>query len=132
MSQRKKSPPPLNDDEVELIPLDEDEQKQLIESIKSQARQQAQSIRRMFSILYAVITMIFIFCFVRLFYYPDSYLSFEERLIEKVLSRASFIVFYMLSILITGICSVAFTQVYLFPSIPPYSEYFIGFLFCRI
>lgn len=103
MSQRNHSSV-LVTEESAFLPLDDEQQTELIERIKEQAEQQARGVRWMFSTLYGFMTFLFIVCFGRIYLTQEHVLPFEEGL-KHALPISSWLVFYGASAVIFGICS---------------------------
>ena len=97
-------------DEQLLLPMDEDQQDRLITSIRSQAGNQSQRFRHLFSVLFALISFLFCLFLFRVIFYNDSQLPYEESL-EKVISIDHWVAYYSSSAAIFGICSASIHNV---------------------
>ena len=108
MLQRKRSEGGGEDSCETLLPLDDEQQGEVIESLKRTARDQAAKFRRLFSAVFAIIALIFLFCLVRLLMQPDDSLPHEDA-VSHLLSRSHFLCFYTLSIANFAGCSYVCT-----------------------
>jgi len=107
MSQRKSSSSSSSavpEESDSFLPLDDDQQSELVDKIKEQAVSQAKRFRKMFSAAFALMTLLFVLCFVRMFLAQEHGLPFEDGL-KHVLPVNSWLIFYGVSAVIFGICS---------------------------
>ena len=80
-----------------LLPLDDEQQQGVIDSLKRAAQDQAAKFRQLFAVVYALIALMFLFFLLRLLTQPDHSLP-HESVIGHLLSSAHFLCFYTLSV----------------------------------
>ncbi len=122
MSQRNHSSVSVPEESA-FLPLDDEQQVELIERIKEQAEQQARGVRWMFSTLYGFMTFLFVLCFARIYLTQEHVLPFEEGT-KHALPISSWMVFYGTSAVIFGICSGSLYNVRLYSK--QYSKLFLN------
>ena len=107
MLQRKRSEDSERDRDANeaLLPLDDEQQQEVIDSLKKAAEDHAVKFRRLFAMIFALISFVFLFFLVRLLAQPDLSLP-HESIIGHLLSSSHFLCFYTLSVANFAGCSL--------------------------